>query len=104
MAEYGCEQVKTRGSHLYLLKNNKTDVEDEQTAKQRQMNKSVNLRSGVDVEYLELLRKDTGLFVANLAKKLGISIHELRDYISFNKICPISFAQNWELTLWNLKI
>ncbi|MDR1629313.1 MAG: hypothetical protein LBS36_03745 [Oscillospiraceae bacterium] len=103
MAEFGCKQVQTRSSHLYLLKNNKSIPEDEQTAKKRQMNESVNLRCGVDVEYLELLRKDTGLFVASLAKKLGIELHELRDYISFNKICPISFAQNWELTLWNAK-
>lgn len=89
--------------HLYLLKNDSTKKQDLQKLKAQKMNKDVNLICGVDIDYLELIRKEAGMFVSSLAKLLGISLQELREYINFDKICPISFAENWELTIRSLK-
>lgn len=87
--------------NFYLIKNKRIRTEDEQTIRQRQINKNVNLICGVDIDYLESLRKKAGLFAPNLASLLGISLDELRDYISYDKICPISFAENWALSILN---
>ena len=73
--------------------------ERELAAQKRRRNKQANLFCGVDIDYLESLRTNAGLFVSVLAKELGVTLNDLRDYISFNKACPISFAQNWELTI-----
>lgn len=109
----GYKQINNNGC-IYLLEKNRGNnklvdfnlylrgVRDKAVlAERRRRNKEINLCSGVDIEYLEALRVDMRLFACALAKKLGISIKDMRDYLSFDKVCPLSFAQNWELTIWS---